>query len=146
MPYFKDATECDGLLGGFFREVARRAGEGEKTATDIVSALKEKSLIIKFIWKEPELSITLDPTQDPLRVLTNDNKTEPVATFSLTADTAHEFWHGKIKLAKALTTKQIVAKGPIPKILKLLPIIEPLYKEYPKYLAESGREDLVLKE
>ena len=60
-------------------------------------------------------------------------------------DTAHEFWHGKIKLVKALTTKQIVAKGPIPKILKLLPIIEALYEEYPKYLEKIGRKDLILK-
>ena len=70
---------------------------------------------------------------------------EPVATFTLNGDTAHEFWHGKVNLAKALTTKKIVAKGPIPKILKLIPSISPLYEAYPKYLEEINRPELVLK-
>jgi len=145
MPYFKNAKECGEVLGGFFVDVAKKATLGEKIPQEITSALKEKDLIIKFVWKDPELTVTLDPTREPFSVLINDTTIEPVATFSLSADTAHEFWHGRIKLAKALTTKQIVAKGPIPKILKLLSIIEPLYKSYPKYLEEIGRGDLILK-
>ena len=113
-------------------------------ARQMIDALRDKGLVIAFIWKNPDLSITLSPTDDNFGVFINDDSIEPVATFSLNADTAHEFWHGRIKLAKALTTKQIVAKGPIPKILKLLPIIEPLYEEYPKYLESIGRRDLVL--
>ena len=74
----------------------------------------------------------------------NDDSIAPTATFTLTADVAHKFWHGKVNLAKALTTKAIVARGPIPKILKLLPVIEPMYKRYPQYLKDKGRTDLVL--
>jgi len=144
MPYFKDAKECEEVLGKFFHVVAKKAQEGDQVSSTITNALKKNGLIIKFIWKEPELTVTLNPTKEPFEVLINDDSIQPVATFSLTADTAHEFWHGKIKLAKALTTKQIVAKGPIPKILKLLPIIEPLFSKYPEYLKEIEREDLVL--
>jgi hypothetical protein len=32
----------------------------------------------------------------------------------------------------------MVARGPIPKILKLLPVIKPAYDLYPKYLLEKG--------
>ena len=145
MPYFKDAKECEEILGGFFKMMFERYKDKDEQATKIIEALKDKGLIIKFIWKDPEITVTLSSTDDKFGVFINDNSIEPVATFSLTADTAHEFWHGKIKLAKALTTKQIVAKGPIPKILKLLPIIEPLYEEYPKYLEKIGRKDLILK-
>jgi len=31
--------------------------------------------------------------------------------FTLTRDNGHKFWHGQINLAKALTTKTIVAAG-----------------------------------
>ena len=144
MAYFKDANECEEVLGGFFKMISEKVKGGDEMLTGIVNALKEKGLIIKFIWKEPEMTLILDPNQDPFGVLINDDSIDPVATFTLTSDTAHEFWHGKVKLARALTTKKIVAKGPIPKVLKLLPIIEPLYEVYPKYLADIGREDLVL--
>jgi hypothetical protein len=57
---------------------------------------------------------------------------------SMAADTAHKFWFGKVNLTIALTRKEIVAKGPIPKVLKLLPAIKPAYTMYPKYLDENG--------
>jgi len=61
------------------------------------------------------------------------------------ADIAHAFWHGKVNLVSALAKKDIVAIGPIPKILKLLPAVQPLYKEYPNLLREKGYGDLILK-
>jgi len=144
MPYFQDAKECEDVMGGFFKVMFDRYKDKDELATRIIDALKDNGLVIKFAWKDPEITVTLNPTDDTFGVFINDDAMKPVTTFSLTADTAHEFWHGRIKLAKALTTKQIVAKGPIPKILKLLPIIEPLYGEYPKYLEEIGRSDLIL--
>jgi len=45
----------------------------------------------------------------------------------------------------ALARRQIVAKGPIPKILKLLPAVEPMYQMYPNILHEIGRDDLIIK-
>jgi hypothetical protein len=64
---------------------------------------------------------------------------------TMKADVAHQFWHGKVNLMAALTRRQIIAKGPIPKILRLLPAVEPVYSMYPKLLREIGREDLALK-
>jgi hypothetical protein len=56
----------------------------------------------------------------------------------MSADIAHKFWFGKVNLMAALTRKQMTAKGPIPKILALLPAIKPTYAMYPKYLEENG--------
>jgi hypothetical protein len=47
---------------------------------------------------------------------------------------AHRFWLGNVNLVIALARREMVAKGPIPKILKLLPIIKPAYVLYPQYL------------
>lgn len=146
MPYFKDAEECNSILGGFFRQMAEEVKRGDKGALQIQSKLAEIDLIVKFVWRDPVLTITLDFTKDPFTVNVNDDTITPTATFNLTADNAHKFWHGQMNLAKALTTKTIVARGPIPKILKLLPVIEPLYTRYPAYLKEQGRADLVLSE
>ena len=70
---------------------------------------------------------------------------KPDVVMTMKADVAHAFWHGKVNLMAALSKKDIVAKGPIPKILKLLPAINPLYKIYPQLLKEKGYGDLVMK-
>jgi hypothetical protein len=144
MSYFKDSQECDQILGGFFRKMSEGVAGKDPVLVGIQSKLAEMSLIVKFVWREPVLSLTLDFTKDPFGVYANDETIEPTATFTLTADNGHKFWHGQINLAKALTTKTIVARGPIPKILKLLPVIEPMYKRYPMYLKDIGRADLAL--
>ena len=144
MPYFKDAKECDDILGGFFRKISDDLAGKDPVLVEIQSKLAGIDFIVKFVWSEPELTLTLDFTKDPFSVLINDVSVNPTATFTLSADTGHKFWHGQVNLAKALTTKAIVARGPLPKILKLLPVIKPLYERYPEYLRQIGRADLVL--
>jgi hypothetical protein len=144
MPYYKDSDECDDIFGGFFRKKSEGVAEGDEVLVGIQRKLAEIDLIVKFVWRDPVLTLTLDFTKEPFEVHTNDDTITPTATFTLTTDTGHKFWHGQVNLAKALTTKTIVARGPIPKILKLLPVIKPLYTRYPQYLAERGRPDLVL--
>ena len=144
MAYFRDSQECDEILGGFFRKMSEGVAGKDQVLVEIQRKLAEMGLIVKFVWREPVLSLTLDFTKDPFGVYANDETINPTATFTLTADNGHKFWHGQINLAKALTTKTIVARGPIPKILKLLPVIEPMYKRYPMYLKEIGRADLAL--
>lgn len=144
MPYFKDSDECNRMLGGFFRKMSEGVTAGDKELVEIQRKLSEIKLIVKFVWSEPVLTVTLDFTRNPFAVHINDDTVTPTATFTLKADVAHKFWHGQVGLAKALTTKTIVARGPIPKILQLLPVIKPLYLKYPAYLKEIGRADLVL--
>jgi hypothetical protein len=144
MAYFKDSQECDQILGNFFRKMSEGVAGKDPVLMEIQRKMAEMSLIVKFVWREPEMTLTLDFTKDPFAVYANDETINPTATFTLTADNGHKFWHGQINLAKALTTKTIVARGPIPKILKLLPVIEPMYKRYPAYLKDIGRADLAL--
>jgi len=144
MPYFKDAKECDDILGGFFRKMSEDLAGKDPVLVGIQSKLAGIDFIVKFVWSEPELTLTLDFTKDPFNVLINDVSVNPTATFTLSADTGHKFWHGQVNLAKALTMKTIVARGPLPKILKLLPVIVPLYERYPAYLKQIGRADLAL--
>jgi hypothetical protein len=146
MPYFKDADECNDILGGFFRQVSADVSNGDKDAVEIQTKMSGIGLITSFILRDPEITFTLDFTKNPFTVSVNNDSIVPTTTFSLTGDIGHKFWHGKVNLAKALTIKAIVARGPIPKILKLLPVIKPLYKKYPAYLRERGRADLALSE
>ena len=146
MPYFKSSEECDEILGGFFRKMSEGVLKGDRELVEIQQKFAEIKLIVKFILRDLDLTMTLDFTKNPFTVHINDDTIAPTATFSLTVDVAHKFWHGQVNLAKALTTKTIVARGPIPKILKLMPTIKPLYRRYPMHLKQEGRADLVLGE
>jgi hypothetical protein len=59
------------------------------------------------------------------------------------ADTAHRFWLGKVNVTVALARGQISARGPVAKILKLVPLVEPVRTRYEAALQEAGRDDLV---
>lgn len=76
------------------------------------------------------------------RVILGPTDIKPEIYMTMKADIAHEFWLGKVNLLAALSRRQIVAKGPIPKALKLLPAIKPAYSLYAEFLAERGRTDL----
>jgi hypothetical protein len=136
MTYFASSEQFKDILGNFFHRL---------TTDPVVSPkLKASKLKIRFDYSDPELSISMDLGKDPIPILFNDDSFKPDVQMSMKADVAHRFWLGKVNLIAALTRREIVAKGPIPKILKLLPAIKPAYTLYPEYLKEKGRADLIL--
>jgi len=74
----------------------------------------------------------------PVELLFGPCDRKPIVDMSMKAETAHQFWLGKVNLVAALTRGTIVAKGPIPSIMKLLPVITPAYKMYPEILKQKG--------
>ena len=68
---------------------------------------------------------------------------EPEVVMSMEADTAHKFWLGKVNVTVALARGQMKAKGPVAKILKLVPLVKPVFPRYRKMLEEAGRQDLM---
>lgn len=136
MGYFKSGEEFKDILGNFFLQLA---------VDPVVSPkLKASKLKIRFDYSDPDLAISMDLGQDPVPILFNDDSIKPDVQMSMKADVAHRFWLGKVNLIAALTRREMVAKGPIPKILKLLPAIKPAYILYPEYLEKKGRSDLIL--
>jgi len=130
MGLFESTEKFEEVLGGFFRELAE--------TPHIADKLLKSNLIIRFKYTDPDLIIVVDCSGDKIDVRPHDTETKATVEMSMTADIAHKFWFGKVNLTKALTRKEMVAKGPIPKILKLLPAIKPTYTMYPKYLDNNG--------
>jgi hypothetical protein len=58
------------------------------------------------------------------------------------ADTAHRLWLGKVNVTTALARGQISARGPVAKILQLVPLVPPVRTRYESQLQAAGREDL----
>lgn len=130
MPTFESSERLQAVLGGFFEYLTTQEGIAQK--------LLASKMVIKFAYREPDLSITVDLKGEKAVITYNDAEKKAEVEMSMKADVAHRFWMGKVNLVIALARREMVARGPIPKILKLLPVIKPAYELYPKYLAEKG--------
>lgn len=130
MAFFKDSDELKKILGGFFNVLATDPSIGPK--------LLNSKLILKFIYREPDASITVDLSGAAVVITFDDQIKKPIVEMNMKAETAHRFWKGEVNLVIALARREITAKGPIPQILKLLPIIRFAYQLYPQYLKEQS--------
>lgn len=143
MAVFKDSKQFYATIG----ELMDRA----KTDPNVGPKIAKSGIVIQFKYTDPEAMTTINAKDKPTQagafvdVTHGPNALKPDVTMTMKADVAHAFWHGKVNLVAALAKKDIVAVGPIPKILKLLPAVEPLYKTYPALLKEKGLGNLALK-
>ena len=136
---FKNSEELYEILGAFFNQL--------KFDEEMGRQIQNSKIIVQWEYSEPEGIVTIDATRDDpdggfYQVILGPTDIKPEIYMTMKADVAHEFWLGKVNLLAALSRRQIVAKGPIPKALKLLPAIKPAYSLYAKFLAERGRTDL----
>lgn len=141
MGVFKDADQVYELLGELFNTL---------TEDKVIAAkFAASGLVIHFAYTEPDSEIWLDASKkdpDNLVVICGPAEgLEAEVEMSMNADTAHQFWLGNVNLMVALTRRQIVAKGPIPKIMKLLPVIKPAYPLYKAELKDKGLESMITK-
>ncbi|MFL5801781.1 MAG: hypothetical protein ACJ8CR_08560 [Roseiflexaceae bacterium] len=143
MPVFKDFDELHTCFGRLYDEAQRDSR--------IAPKIKDSHLVILFRYEDPHAVVTINAAAPPSQhgtyfdVLWSEaTGLRPDIEMSMKADVAHQFWHGKVNLMVALARRQIIAKGPIPKILKLLPAVEPMYEMYPRILHDLGRDDLIL--
>lgn len=117
---------------------------------DISEKLLKSNLVLQFKYHDHERwgedvmpEITVVCTEEPIRIITGPNDVKPTIVMTMEAFTAHLFWMEKLQLMSAITRGQIKAKGPIPKAMRLLPLLKPFYRNYREVLAEMGRQDLL---
>ncbi|MFN8175639.1 MAG: SCP2 sterol-binding domain-containing protein [Solirubrobacteraceae bacterium] len=136
MPYFKDDQEVYEFIGELFRELADDPELGPK--------FRKANTIVQYQYRNPESQITVKMLdgQDG-EVDCGPTALEPEVVMSMDADTAHRFWLGKVNVTVALARGQMKAKGPVAKILKLVPLTKPIFPRYKAKLEAAGRSDLL---
>jgi len=134
---FKDSDMLYDVLLDFYELL--------KADRDIGPALARTNLCVQFRYANPSAVITIDAGGDETRIIRGDFDGKPEVTMTMNADFAHKFWHGKANLVSALTRRQVVARGNVPKTIKLLPILKPAYDLYPEFLKKKGLGELVMK-
>ena len=136
MAYFRDEQEVYDHIGRLFQDLMRDE--------ELVPKFQKANTIVQYAFRDPESRITVKMLegQEP-QVDLGPTDLDPEVTMTMDADTCHRFWLGKVNVTVALARGQIKAKGPVAKILKLVPLVKPVFPRYRAQLEAAGRSDLV---
>ena len=136
MPVFKDEQEVYQYIGRLFQELT--------DDPELSPKFRRADTIVQYRYSNPDSQITVKMKEgEEGKVDFGSSDLKPEIVMTMEADTAHKFWLGKINVTVALARGQMKAKGPVAKILKLVPLVKPVFPRYKAQLEESGREDLV---
>jgi len=131
---FADEAEVYDYLGGVFRMGLQDP--------KLVEALQPSGVVLRIVYTEPDAVITVDMPNAELHTGAG-NGPDPNVELFMTADTGNRFWLGKVVLPVALAKGDVRAKGPVAKLLKMLPLAKQLFGPYKQDLEERGRQDLL---
>jgi putative sterol carrier protein len=136
LAYFKDEQEVYRYIGTLFEDLIRD--------DELSPKFQKANTIVQYQYRNPESQITVKMKEgEEPQVDLGPTDMEPEVVMSMEADTAHLFWLGKVNVTVALARGQMKAKGPVAKILKLVPLVKPVFPRYRAQLEEEGRADLV---
>jgi putative sterol carrier protein len=136
LAYFKDADEVYAYIGKLFQDLT--------TDEELAPKFRKANTVVQYQYREPESTITVKLIEgEDGQVDLGETTLEPEVVMSMEADTAHRFWLGEVNVTVALARGQMKAKGPVAKILKLVPLTKPVFPRYRQMLEQSGREDLL---
>jgi len=133
--YFKDEQEVYEYLWQLFLDLL--ADE------ELAPKFRAANTIVQYRYRNPESQITVKLIEaEEGQVDLGPTRLEPEVVMTMDADTAHRFWLGKVNVTVALARGQIKAKGPVAKILRLVPLTKPVFPRYKAQLQAAGRSDL----
>jgi putative sterol carrier protein len=134
--YFKDAQEVYDTIGKLFQDIANDE--------EVAPKFRKADTIVQYAYTEPDSVITVRLQEGkPGDVDFGETEMEPEVVMSMKADTAHRFWLGRVNVTMAIARGEIKPKGPVAKILKLVPLTKPIFPRYKSMLEGMGRQDLI---
>lgn len=136
MGRFKDEGEVYRFIGGLFEELA--------IDPELSPKFRQANTVVQFRMRDPEAQVTVEMCPErEMRVDLGPTDLEPEVVMTCDAEIAHAFWLGKVNVTVALAHGDIEAKGPVAKVLRLVPLVEPTFPRYSQMLRDAGRADLL---
>lgn len=128
MPYFKDADEVYQYIGGVFRKA---------TENEVGPKLATADIDLQIYYSDPEAPMLIKMHGDNITVHDGEENEEADVKLYMPSDIADKYWRGEYNLAVGLAKGHVKAKGPVNKILKLVPLTKPLFPMYRDMIAEK---------
>jgi hypothetical protein len=135
LAYFSDEQEVYRYLGQLFLDLL--------DDPELAPKFRTANTIVQYRYRNPDSQITVKLIEaEEGQVDLGPTRLEPEVVMTMDADTAHRFWLGKVNVTVALARGQMKAKGPVAKILRLVPLTKPVFPRYKAQLEAAGRSDL----
>ena len=128
MPYYDNAEEIYKYLGGVFLA----ANDNE-----VGPKLKGADIDLQVYYTDPDASMTVRLREPAIEVTDGGDNPDADVKLYMPADIGDKFWRGEYNLGVGLAKGQVKAKGPVNKILKLVPLTKPLFPLYRDLVAEK---------
>jgi putative sterol carrier protein len=136
VPVFKDDQEVYRYIGKLFADLT--------DDPELSPKFRRADTIVQYRYSNPDSQITVKMKEgEDGQVDFGPSDLDPEIVMTMEADTAHKFWLGKVNVTMALAKGHMKAKGPVAKILKLVPLTKPIFPRYRALLEQDNREDLL---
>ena len=136
LAYFNDAQEVYETIGKLFVLLSEDEDLGPKW--------QAAGTIVQYRFSEPDSQITIRLREgEPEDVDLGPTEMEPELIMEMKADVAHRFWLGKVNVTMAIARGDIQPRGPVAKLLRLVPLTRTVFPRYRAMLEQDGRADLV---
>ena len=136
MAVFKDDQEVYQYIGKLFQDLT--------DDPELSPKFRRADTIVQYRYSNPDSQITVKMKEgEEGQVDFGESSLAPEIVMTMEADTAHKFWLGNVNVTMALAKGQMKAKGPVAKILKLVPLVKPVFPRYKAMLEEANRDDLL---
>ncbi|MCE3552866.1 sterol carrier protein [Pseudonocardia sp. RS11V-5] len=129
MGYFADANEVDKYIGGVFRAAAEHPESGPK--------FRSAGINLRVLYTDPDVEMWVLMREPAMEVTTGPSDETADITLMMRSDTGDKYWRGEYNLAVGLAKGEVKAKGPVNKILKLVPLTKPLFPMYRDLVADK---------
>lgn len=131
MAVFENKERYETILGGLFNALLDDPVVGPKYL--------KSNIIIKYNLSDPTHTLWMTPGDGKHgEVIWGDTDLKADVEMTLSGDTCHAFWLKHVSMPIALAKGLIKTKGPMPKVLKLLPLLKPAYEMYPEHARSHG--------
>lgn len=130
MATFANAQQVYDTIGAFLEQITK----DEDLRPKFVAA----DTSFHVVYSDPDCDMLVDCTIDPPVVTMAPGEVKSEIELAMAADDGHQFWLGNLNMALALAKNKVKVKGPISKIMKLLPAMRPAFPKYKAFIAERG--------
>lgn len=128
--YFSSAEEVYQYIGGAFRLADTHPQAGPK--------LRSAAVTLRIDYTDPKATLTIKLAEPAIEVIEGaDTDVVPDIRMSMSADNGNRFWRGEYNAAVGLAKGEAKARGPVSKILRLLPAAKPVFPLYKELVAQK---------
>jgi putative sterol carrier protein len=114
MAHFESDAEVYDQLGGILNNLVYNSARREQ--------LRQADAVVQFAFRQPDATVTLDMrARKPARIDLGETKLRADVVLAMDADTGRALLTGELSPALALARGDVRTKGPVAKVLRIVP-------------------------